>query len=94
MKQRLVIFYYAVLILILSSQAIYTVYQLGGTIGQGEKLHSLQQQQVALEKDLQLLQEAKYEHTALNTLTDEDTADYHAIQKPITLTNTESVASR
>lgn len=94
MKQRLTILYYAALILILSSQAVYTVYRLGGTVGQGEKLHSLQKQQIALEKDLQILAETKYTLTSLIGITNEDTADYQAIAKTIIIGNNESVASR
>mgnify|MGYP003332432160 CR=1 FL=1 len=94
MKKNLVAIYYFVLILILSSQAVYTVYRLGGTVGQGEKLRSLQQQQVALEKDLQLLQESHYQTNSLASLQEEDTAGYHAIQKPIIIGVSDSVASR
>lgn len=93
MKKRLLFVYYAVLILVLSCQAIYTVYKLGGTIGQGEKLGSLQQEQQALEKELRLLQETHSTETALTTLA-ESAEDYQPIQKPIILSTVESVASR
>jgi ubiquinone biosynthesis protein Coq4 len=94
MKKNLIVIYYAVLILVLSSQAIYTVYRLGGTVGQGEKLHRLQQQQLALEKELQLLQEKHYSQNSLAAITPEDTAGYHTIERPIIISAGESVASR
>lgn len=94
MKKRLITIYYTILILILSSQAVYTVYRLGGTVGQGKTLHNLQQQQVALETELQLLEETKYTTTSLASIEDEDTADYQAIGQPIIISTTDSVASR
>lgn len=94
MKKRLIFFYYAALILVLSCQAMYTVYKLGGTIGQGEKLQHLQQQQAGLEKNLQELQETRSQHTSLTTLSQVTPDGYTAISTPIIVSAAQSVASR
>lgn len=93
MKKHLFTAYYAVIILVLMSQAVYTVYKLGGTVGQGEKLKHLQEQQVAMEKDLQEVREERYSQTSLTALS-EKTDEYQAIRKPIAVSAGESVASR
>jgi len=87
-------FYYFLLILVIASQAIYTVYRLGGTVGQGKKISQLQQQQFDLEKELQILEEEHYSQFSLTNLADNQTEGYHAIQKPIILSTVDSVASR
>lgn len=94
MKQRLVFCYYAALILILSCQAMYTVYRLGGTIGQGEKIKHLQQQQAELEADLQNLQESRSSITSLTELSAATPEGFIAIQQPVIISGAESVASR
>lgn len=94
MKKTVITIYYAILILVLSSQAVYTVYKLGGTVGQGDKLRHLQQQQVALEKELQEVREQRYIQASLTALTDEDLVGYQPIRKPILLSAVQSVASR
>jgi len=83
--KKLIAFYYGLLILVLASQAIYTVYKLGGTVGQGEKLGLLQQQ---------VLRETYSRATALTPLAETVETDYQPIQKPIILTVSSSVASR
>lgn len=93
MKKTLFTVYYAIIILVLMSQAVYTVYKLGGTVGQGERLKHLQEQQVAMEKDLQKVQEERYSAASLTTLS-QATDEYQAIRKPIALSAAESVASR
>ncbi|EKD23051.1 MAG: hypothetical protein ACD_83C00081G0001, partial [uncultured bacterium] len=40
--KKIIKFYYLILILVIASQAIYTVYRLSGTVGQGKKLSQLQ----------------------------------------------------
>jgi len=57
--------YYGLLLLILAAQAISTVYQLGGTIGHGEKLTQLQQEYQLKEKELALLKEKKHNLASL-----------------------------
>ncbi|HCR81125.1 MAG: hypothetical protein UY13_C0002G0355 [Candidatus Pacebacteria bacterium GW2011_GWB1_47_8] len=92
--KKLIAFYYGLLILVLASQAIYTVYKLGGTVGQGEKLGLLQQQQQTLSQQLQVLRETYSRATALTPLAETVETDYQPIQKPIILTVSSSVASR
>lgn len=94
MKKHLVLFYYSLLILMLSCQAMYTVYKLGGTIGQGEKLSLLQQKQIGLEKKLQALQESRFASTALTAVAQAAETEYQSIQKPIIIRSGDSVASR
>lgn len=94
MKKPLLALYYGLLILVLASQAIYTVYRLGGTVGHGEKLGALQQQHQTLTKELQVLQETHSTTTALTTLATTVEDGYQPIQKPIILTVSDSVASR
>ncbi|OGJ38636.1 MAG: hypothetical protein A2383_00125 [Candidatus Pacebacteria bacterium RIFOXYB1_FULL_39_46] len=92
--KKIIKFYYLILILVIASQAIYTVYRLSGTVGQGKKLSQLQQQQTIFEEELQILQEKRSTQFSLTKLAETRTADYLTIGKPIILNNTESVASR
>ena len=94
MKKRLVFLYYSLLILVLSCQAMYTVYKLGGTIGQGERLSLLQQKQIGLEKELQTLQESRSAATALTAVAQAAETEYQPIHKPIIISVGDSVASR
>lgn len=93
MKKTLLTVYYAALVLVLLSQAVYTVYKLGGTVGQGERLKHLQQEQIALEKDLQTVREERHTATSL-TLLSQEADEYQTIRKPIAISAVESVASR
>jgi hypothetical protein len=92
--KKIVKFYYLILILVVASQAIYTVYRLSGTTGQGKKISQLQQEQLALEKELQVLQEERFAQFSLTNLADTQTDGYQAISEPIILSAVESVASR
>ncbi|HEX9817694.1 MAG TPA: hypothetical protein VGA89_02270 [Patescibacteria group bacterium] len=85
--------YYLLLILLISSQAIFTVYRLSGTISQGKKLSQLQRQQTEMEEELRILEEKHFSQNSLTRLASQ-TEDYWPIQKPIVLTKGESVASR
>lgn len=92
MKRGLTL-YYVVLILILSFQAMYTVYKLGGTIGQGENIRQLQHKQAVLTQELQTLRETRSGSLSLTTLAENTPDDYTAIREPIIVTQTESVAA-
>ncbi|MFZ5437793.1 MAG: hypothetical protein ACOZAK_01970 [Patescibacteria group bacterium] len=86
--------YYVMLALIISAQAITTVYQLGSTIGHGEKISKLEQTVASKEKQLSLLQEEKYQTYSLTALAIREDDSYHPIGKPITLLESNSLASR
>lgn len=92
--KKMLKFYYLVLILVLSCQALYTVYKLGGTVGQGERMSHLQQQQAELNKELQVVQENRFHAGALTTLAEQTAEGYQPIQAPIILSAVDSVASR
>ncbi|MFH2118199.1 MAG: hypothetical protein ABII10_00455 [Candidatus Paceibacterota bacterium] len=92
--KKIIKFYYLILILVIASQAIYTVYRLSGTVGQGKKLSQLQQQQIIFEENLQILQEERASQFSLTKLAETQTTGYLAIGKPIILNTAESVASR
>ena len=94
MKKTLLALYYGLLILVLTSQAIYTVYRLGSTVGHGEKLGQLQQQQYSLNQELQTLRAEHSSTTALTTVSETTQDSYLPIQKPIILSVSDSVASR
>jgi hypothetical protein len=94
MKKTLIALYYGLLILVLTSQAIYTVYRLGSTVGHGEKLGQLQQQLYSLNQELQLLRAEHSNATALTTVSQTAQDSYLPIQKPIILSVSDSVASR
>jgi hypothetical protein len=92
--KKSIVFFYGLLILILSCQAIYTVYKLGGTIGQGEKLSRLEQEQQSLASQLQILREEHSSATALTTLASETDTTYQPIRQPIIISVTDNVALR
>lgn len=86
--------YYVTLLALIAFQAVTTVYQLGSTIGHGEKISKLEKEVNAQEKQLAIFQEQKHQTYSLTALaiTGDDT--YHPIGKPITLLESTSLASR
>ena len=86
--------YYTLLAIFVASQAITTVYQLGSTIGHGEKITKLEQEMFVKEKELAVLQEQKHQTYSLTALAITDNDSYHPIGKPITLLESTNLASR
>ncbi|MBT4124291.1 MAG: hypothetical protein HN981_04890 [Candidatus Pacebacteria bacterium] len=86
--------YYTLLITFIVVQAVSTVYQLGGTIGHGEKITNLQQEYSVKKYELSLLQEEKYKSHSLTALAIIEDDSYHPIGKPITLIESSNLASR
>lgn len=86
--------YYTLLITFIVVQAISTVYQLGGTIGHGEKITNLQQEYSVKKYELSLLQEEKHKTHSLTALAITEDDSYHPIGKPITLIESTNLALR
>lgn len=86
--------YYVMLALLIAGQAITTVYQLGSTIGHGEKISKLEQVVEDKEKQLSLIQEQKNQTYSLTALAITEDDSYHPIGKPITLLDSNSLALR
>ncbi len=86
--------YYSLIAMAIIFQAITTVYQLGSTIGHGEKISNLTKEVTAKEKELAILEEKKYQTYSLTALAITSDDSYHPIGKPITLFESSSLASR
>lgn len=86
--------YYALLVILIAVQAITTVYQLGSTIGHGERISNLENEVFTKEKELSLIKEERYQTYSLTALAINEDDSYHPIGKPITLLESSSLASR
>jgi hypothetical protein len=86
--------YYVLLVTLITVQAVSTVYQLGSTIGHGEKISNLEVEAFEKEKELSLIKEEKYQTHSLTALAINENDSYHPIGKPITLLESSSLASR
>ena len=85
--------YYTMLVIFIAIQAVSTVYQLGSTIGHGEKITKLENEIFDKEKNLSILQERKHQTYSLTALAITEDDSYHPIGRPITLLGSDNLAS-
>ncbi len=85
---------YALGVLYLAFQAVLTVYQLGTTISDSQRISRLQQERQELAATKTTIEQQATSLVAISTIDDNLPAGYTAVVKPLIIRASDSVASR
>jgi hypothetical protein len=94
-QSKITIFYYALLLTVLVSQALYTVYQGSVVIGHGQQLTQLERQRTELvEKSRSLKQSLAADSSLLHISQSPLYTKFVPVNEPLVITSLNTVASR
>ena len=93
-KSKIITIYYVLVVTILATQAVQTVYQLSQSIGFGQKMSQLQQQKETLANQKMNLSRQISQTSSITKLGEEINNDFRPITTPILVSSNNSVASR